>query len=237
MVYGLGRRTGAPRQGLTNKINYRVGYATSPDGVVWTKRPGNAGAGSVLGLGEPGTPDSKSAGQPWVLKDGSAYHMWYEGFDGKTWRIFYAESTDGMTWTKRGAAFEPAGRELSMSSGARNPVVVKRGGQYELWYQGRSASPNRAGTSCARQVSRRLVDQAPRRDRFAGRDSAWAGRGVVCGQRDRRAGWLLPSLLRSREHDDARNCAQHSAEQAMGDVHGGSQAMRPIWNLESGIGK
>ena len=53
--------------GLTNKINYRIGYATSKDGVNWTKRPGKTGTGSALGLGRAREPDSKGAGQPWVL--------------------------------------------------------------------------------------------------------------------------------------------------------------------------
>jgi hypothetical protein len=38
---------------------------------------------------------------------------------------------------------EPGGQGALDELGARNPVVVKRGGQYELWYQGRSVGePN-----------------------------------------------------------------------------------------------
>ena len=76
-----------------------------------------------------------------MLKVGSAYRMWYEGYDGKTWRICCAESKDGRDMDKtRGSVLEPGRQGALDELGARNPVVVKRCGQYELWYQGRSAS-------------------------------------------------------------------------------------------------
>ena len=129
--------------GICNKINYRIGYATSPDGINWTKHVGSAGAGSVLGLGPPGSPDAKGVGQPHILKEGSTYRMWYEGFDGSIWRILYATSNDGVTWTRRGTALNPGTGSDPDALGCRNPVVITRNGHYELWYQGQSGSePN-----------------------------------------------------------------------------------------------
>lgn len=129
--------------GLENRINFRIGYATSADGSEWTKFQGSAGAGSVLGLGQAGGLDSKGVGQPYVIKDGATYRMWYEGFDGTTWRIFYTTSPDGTNWTKHGVALEPGASGSPDALGVRNPVVIFRNGSYELWYQGRSASaPN-----------------------------------------------------------------------------------------------
>ena len=155
--------------GKQTQINFRIGYATSKDAIHWTKVKGAAGAGSVVGLGAKGKPgvvrapfaasfrspqgiplynsndDWRSAGKPSVLKESSRYRMWYEGFDGRTWRILYAFSTDGIKWTKTGPQLESetfvfrSSQELARRS-ARNPVVFRRNGQYELWYQGISSS-------------------------------------------------------------------------------------------------
>lgn len=130
-------------QGITTKINFRIGYATSADGINWTKQAGTAGAGSVLGLGSAGQPDSAGAGAPHVLKEGDSHRMWYEGFDGSAWRILYATSADGVNWTRQGVALGPGPAGARDALGARNPVVITRNGQYELWYQGRRAqAPN-----------------------------------------------------------------------------------------------
>ncbi|MDO8683572.1 MAG: hypothetical protein Q7N50_08830 [Armatimonadota bacterium] len=126
--------------GIENKINYRIGYATSTDGKVWTKYTGSAGANSIFGLGAAGSQDAKGVGQPFVLKEGSTYRMWYEGFDGSLWRIFYATSSDGINWTRQGTALNPGGSGALDQQGTRNPVVIFRNGQYELWYQGKSVS-------------------------------------------------------------------------------------------------
>ncbi|MDO8684182.1 MAG: hypothetical protein Q7N50_11945 [Armatimonadota bacterium] len=126
--------------GVDNKINYRIGYATSTDGKVWTKYTGSAGANSIFGLGAAGSQDAKGVGQPFVLKEGSTYRMWYEGFDGSLWRIFYATSSNGITWTRQGVALSPGGSGALDQYGARNPVVIFRNSQYELWYQGKSVS-------------------------------------------------------------------------------------------------
>ncbi len=129
--------------GITRKINFRIGYATSSDGTQWTKTAGSAGAGAVVGLGDPGEPDAKGAAHPHVLKTGGSYRMWYEAYDGQTWRILYATSADGVSWSKQGLALGPGGSGVKDEQGLRNPLVFSRGANYELWYQGRSNSaPN-----------------------------------------------------------------------------------------------
>jgi len=129
--------------GITRKINFRVGYATSPDGINWNKQIGTAGANSVLGLGTTGEPDAKGAAHPHVLKEGGTYRMWYEGFDGSLWRICYATSSDGINWNKQGIALAPGNSGSLDDSGLRNPVVITRNNKYELWYEGKSgSSPN-----------------------------------------------------------------------------------------------
>jgi hypothetical protein len=129
--------------GVVREVGFAIGLATSPDGVTWTKRPGNAGASAVLSPGAAGEPDAAGAGQPSVLREGDALRMWYECFDGTRWRICAATSTDGTDWAKEGIALEVGSEGAPDALGLRNPVVVRRGGAYELWYQGQgTASPH-----------------------------------------------------------------------------------------------
>jgi hypothetical protein len=129
--------------GLDTSINFRIGYATSTNGTDWTRYSGSAGSESVLGLGSAGSADAKGAGMPCVIKQGSVYRMWYEGFDGSIWRILYATSTDGINWMKQGIALNPGGAGTLDQLGGREPTVIIRNGVYELWYQGQSSSaPN-----------------------------------------------------------------------------------------------
>jgi predicted GH43/DUF377 family glycosyl hydrolase len=74
--------------GAYNNAVYRIGYATSPDGVNWTKYSLNP----VLDLGsESWEAEGVEVGS--VLLDGSTYTMWYSGFSGASWRVGYATSS------------------------------------------------------------------------------------------------------------------------------------------------
>lgn len=126
--------------GLSKKINFRIGYATSTDGLNWTKFKGSSGAGSVLHPGKKGKPDSYGVEDPYVIKESGIYRMWYTGYDGTTRRMLYATSTDGINWTKKGLVVISDSRGEPEKLGTENPVVILRGGQYELWYQSQSAS-------------------------------------------------------------------------------------------------
>jgi hypothetical protein len=72
----------------------QTGYATSPDGIVWTR--GNSGA-PVLSPGSSGEWDDGEAMAGTVIKDDGTYKMWYTGSEEN---IGYATSTDGITWVK-----------------------------------------------------------------------------------------------------------------------------------------
>jgi hypothetical protein len=126
--------------GRVEQVHFRIGHATSDDGLRWTKRPGAEGDGATLGLGGPGAIDALAAAHPSVVKAGPAYHAWYEAYDGRAWRIAQAESADGLAWTKTGIALEGGGADGLDGLGARHPVVRKTVGGFELWYQGRSRS-------------------------------------------------------------------------------------------------
>ena len=124
-----------------NKINFRIGYATSPDGTTWTKYPSNENAAPVLSIGgAAGQLDAKGVSHPSIVKKNGTYHMWYEGYDGTKWRIFYTTSTNGTSWTTPQLALSPGSAGDYDGKHARYPVVFEKGTGYEMWYQGESSS-------------------------------------------------------------------------------------------------
>jgi hypothetical protein len=122
--------------GLSKKINYRIGYATSTDGYNWTKTNGDAGAGSIFGTGNSGDADEYGVEDPFIIKENGIYRMWYTGFNGHTRRVLYATSTDGIKWDRKGIALDIGEKGQPDERSAQGVVVIKRNGQYELWYQG-----------------------------------------------------------------------------------------------------
>ena len=121
----------------------RIGYATSEDGVMWTRSESNP----VLVLGSSGSWDGVSILDPTVLFDGSNYHMWYQGYNGSSRRIGYATSEDGVTWTKSESNpvvdLGPSGSWDS--SELRSPFVILDGELYRMWYTGSNGSDQRFG--------------------------------------------------------------------------------------------
>ena len=111
-----------------------IGYATSTDGVNWTKYPS-----PVLSHGQPGSADSFGAADPTVLVDGSALKMWYTGDDSSKKRIAYATSTDGVIWAKGGKVIAPedAGVSANLQFGAFAPTVWKTAAGYSMLLTGR----------------------------------------------------------------------------------------------------
>lgn len=110
----------------------RIFYATSVDGYIWIRQ------GLAIGLGLEGTYDTNGVGFPAVIKEGGVYRMWYSGHDGSYWRIIYATSSDGVSWTPQGLAIDrgttPGDYDyLGVFEGA---VVRDDHGTYHLWYTG-----------------------------------------------------------------------------------------------------
>ena len=87
--------------------NERLGYATSEDGIHWSKYddpattdPPYAESDPVLDLGPQGSWDASDIEQCQVIKNGETYQMWYTAALGNLKQTGYATSTDGMHWTK-----------------------------------------------------------------------------------------------------------------------------------------
>ena len=70
---------------------YHIKYAESADGRTW-KREG------IVAI-DYASPDEYAFGRPCVVHDGDRYRMWYS-YRGDRYRIGYAESRDGITWTR-----------------------------------------------------------------------------------------------------------------------------------------
>jgi predicted GH43/DUF377 family glycosyl hydrolase/DNA-binding MarR family transcriptional regulator len=76
--------------------NNRIGYATSYNGINWTRYPKNP----VLDVGPHGCWDDDHLTGHMVIQKDSTYHMWYSGHHGSNIRIGYATSKDMSSWTK-----------------------------------------------------------------------------------------------------------------------------------------
>jgi hypothetical protein len=108
---------------------YHIKYAESPDGIEW-KRDG------VVAI-EHATPDEKNIGRPFVRLDEGIYRAWYGYSRGEGYRIGYAESTDGVTFTRHddraGIAGTPGGSDGAMLA---HPHVLTWRDQELMFYNG-----------------------------------------------------------------------------------------------------
>lgn len=140
----------------------RIGYAVSPDGITWQRQVGSAGNGSVLGAGPSGNFDSAGSSFATVIKEDSTYRMWYVGYNGSTFSIGQATSSDGLNWSRVNGSL--SGNAMLRPSGVNgdfdqdilaSPKVIRdtasalapcesgrsSGTCYRMWYQGIDESP------------------------------------------------------------------------------------------------
>jgi len=117
--------------GRDDNWQWRIGYATSPDGIHWTKHSGNP----VLDLGPDGSWDDESLTDPHLIYEDGTYKMWYTGYDGDVWAIGYAISLDGIHWTKDPHNPVLEGDPSDWEDGnVTNPHVLSEGSTYKMWY-------------------------------------------------------------------------------------------------------
>lgn len=155
LYYG-GADTTGPCAGI-NSAHWRIGLAQSSDGLNWTRVPGTGTGGAILDIGTPGHFDDYLSYRPFVLKDGSLYRMWFNGstkpFNCPTGtladnrRIGYAESTDGVHFTRFYDGDGPDGSVLPLgATGAIDAQqvgyvwVLKDGAEYKMFYSANDAS-------------------------------------------------------------------------------------------------
>ena len=121
---------------------YHIKYAESADGIAWTR--------DGLVCIDYASPAEYAFGRPCVVKDGDRYRMWYS-VRGEAYRLGYAESSDGLTWTRRDTehVVEPSasGWDAEMVT---YPQVIDGGGERYLLYNGNGYG--RTGIGLARWV-------------------------------------------------------------------------------------
>ncbi len=116
-------------------INFRIGHATSQDGIAWAKNELNP----VLDIG-PESWDNKRVHMPCVLQHESTYHMWYLGSNTFIEHIGHATSVDGTNWIKD--SLNPVlklGTPGSWDDMEVFPMpgsVIFDGNNYQMWYGG-----------------------------------------------------------------------------------------------------
>ncbi len=107
---------------------YHIKFAHSSDGEQWIRE----GRVSIDFLSN----DEYAISRPWVLKEDGLYRMWYS-FRGKTYRIGYAESEDGVSWERMDDA---SGIDISNSGFDSEMIeyaaVVQHNGQHFMFYNG-----------------------------------------------------------------------------------------------------
>jgi len=116
----------------TGNTPWKLGYATSSDGISWTRHVDNPLNIPTLGF----------VGSPTVIKINGLYHMWYHTGSGLNTDIYHVVSNDGIQWACDGScsvlhiengAFD--------SQGITAPTVFEQNGKLYLWYGG-SNGPN-----------------------------------------------------------------------------------------------
>ncbi len=109
----------------------RLGLATSPDGVTWTKLRSNP----ILELGDLGHFDERGLGEPAVWQN-HGYWMLYTGRDkSENRRMGLAYSRDGVQWQKIPSPVI-AGREAWNQSVVCDASVLANGSQVRVWFGG-----------------------------------------------------------------------------------------------------
>ena len=107
---------------------YHIKYAESPDGIAW-RRDGLV----CVDL----TGEERNIARPCVIEDQGRYRMWYSYDAGRGYRIGYAESDDGLRWTRRDDFAGIAPSDSGWDSEAQAyPWVFSHAGTRYLLYNG-----------------------------------------------------------------------------------------------------
>ena len=125
-----------------NEQNERIGYATSDDGISWTKRKE-----PVLDIGSNGSWDDSYVMMPQVIFINNEYLMWYGGSDEDfNIKIGSARSSDGLTWTKEDSLNPVMSVTEDWEDKRIRPgSVLHNNDLFMMWYYGGDDSKQRTG--------------------------------------------------------------------------------------------
>ena len=147
----------------------RIAYAHSKDGISWIKHPA-----PVLGYGTRGSFDESAAADPYVIRVGDTFYLYYLGQNrARQQRLGVARSRDGIVWEKfRGSPFwdlpAPGSGAFNENGDGEPAVFVYRDLYWMLW-TGRDSGEHR---SLGLAYSNDGVHWTPTKQVFRG-DLAW----------------------------------------------------------------
>jgi len=119
----------------------RITLARSRDGKNWSRH-----GEPVLPFGPPGSFDESDVADPYVIRSGDRFYLFYLGQDrARRQRLGIARSLDGVTWEKlRSNPILELGAAGSFDeAGLGEPAVWSSGGQWWMLYTGRDRSERR----------------------------------------------------------------------------------------------
>jgi predicted GH43/DUF377 family glycosyl hydrolase len=151
----------------------RIGLARSTNGHQWTKL-----GPPILDIGPRGSWEERGVGDPYVIRAGEAYYMFYLGMDrARRQRLGVAMSSDGISWHKLRAnpILELGEFGAFDDNGLGEPAIWTSHGSYWMLYTGRDRSEVRR-LGLARSRDGVHWEKLP--DVFAG-DQAWNSK-VLC---------------------------------------------------------
>ena len=122
---------------------WKIGYATSADGVSWIKYANNP-------IFEPDPSETPTVGGPSVIFDGTKYIMFYHS-NHPPRNIHYATSVNGITeWSRslNNPIFTSTSGSFDNSMSV-TPSVIAETNSYKLWYSGFDGSNWRIGYASA----------------------------------------------------------------------------------------
>lgn len=123
--------------GTDNGNNWKIGFATSPNGISWTKYPS-----PVILPTE--SWEKTMLSYPFIIFDEAVYKMWYTATQSDTSdSIIYAYSSNETDWQK------PSSENPIINKGSGgdfdsifivSPSILKKDGIFKLWYSGYNGS-------------------------------------------------------------------------------------------------
>jgi hypothetical protein len=120
---------------------YHIKYAESSDGLRWDRR-------GIVCI-DYQSPEEHAVGRPCVIRDGDGYRMWYS-YRGAQYRIGYAESDDGIVWTRMDTKsvldVSDTGWDSEMVT---YPLVVSHRNRLHMMYNGNGYGRTGIGLACA----------------------------------------------------------------------------------------
>lgn len=120
---------------------FRVAFARSRDGRTWVRH-----GEPVVPVGPRGSFDERAVADPYVIRAGGSFYMFYLGQDrARRQRLGMARSADGVTWEKLRAnpILEQGGAGSFDEIGVGEPAVWTSGGQWWMLYTGRDRKEQR----------------------------------------------------------------------------------------------